>query len=130
MDNVDPLKAETQADIDELTDIISQLDIIRVKFSSIQQKQEEAVALADGVSAQVQEANESWQAAEAAAQKAREHKAALEQLIENAKNRPETPDNDLSLEDWLDQLEIPANAIPAGEECEEDFAYFVESVNS
>ena len=35
MSNVDPLKAETQADIDELTDIISQLDIIRVKFASI-----------------------------------------------------------------------------------------------
>ena len=35
MGNVDPLKAETQADIDELTDIISQLDIIREKFASI-----------------------------------------------------------------------------------------------
>ena len=103
MGNIDPLKAETQADIDELTDIISQLDIIREKFVSITQKQQEAEALADGVSGQVQEANDSWQAAEAAAQKAREHKAALEQLIEDAKNRPETPPgNDLSLEDWVE----------------------------
>ena len=38
MGNIDPLEAATQADIDELTDVISQLDIIRAKFESVQAK--------------------------------------------------------------------------------------------
>ena len=33
IENVNPLKAETQSDITELTDIISQLDIVREKFA-------------------------------------------------------------------------------------------------
>ena len=53
MGNIDPLEAATQEDIDELTDIISQLDVIRAKFESVQTKQEEAMALADGIEDQV-----------------------------------------------------------------------------
>lgn len=111
MENVDPLEAATQADIDELTDIISQLDIIRTKFESVQTKQEEAMALADGIEDQVQVAKEAWEAAVAAEQRARDHKEALETLIENAGNEPENdsgyPRTYLNLEDWLDSLEIP-----------------------
>lgn len=54
MENIDPLEAATQADIDELTDVISQLDIIRGKFEAVQAKQEEAMALTDGIEDQVQ----------------------------------------------------------------------------
>ena len=69
----------------------------------------------------MQVAKEAWEAAVAAEQRAREHKEALETLIENAGNEPENdsgyPRTYLDLDEWLDSLEIPADylaAIPNG----------------
>ena len=91
------------------------------------------MALADGIEDQVQVAKAAWEAAAAAEQRARDHKETLEVLIENAENGPpvsqcesEYPVTNLSLEDWLDQLEIPQDyidSIPNGRQCNSRYVY-------
>lgn len=47
------------------------------------------MTLTDGIEDQVQAAKAAWEAAAAAEQRARDHKTALETLIETAENAPD-----------------------------------------